>query len=224
MQIEKKAALLDRVYTIYDDYMASLDIVCDKRCSICCTRNVTMTSLEGFKIISYMNEQGKTALLERLRAVAASNRFLPTITTNQMADLCMQNQEIPDEAPDPQVGKCPFLNDDLCDIYPVRPLACRGLVSTRHCAKTGYADIDDFTLTVNHMLMQYVEHLDANGFSSNLIDLLLFMSEMPDISRYEESNQNRSVHMLLNRPLKMLLIPPEHQEKIRPMLMLLEGV
>ena len=45
MALEKKLGALNRVYKIYDDFSAALDLACKPKCAHCCTTNVTMTTL-----------------------------------------------------------------------------------------------------------------------------------------------------------------------------------
>ncbi|MBW1709950.1 MAG: hypothetical protein JRJ73_08730, partial [Deltaproteobacteria bacterium] len=48
MDLNLKIAVLDQICRIYDEFVAKLDIACEKYCADCCTRNVTMTTLEGY--------------------------------------------------------------------------------------------------------------------------------------------------------------------------------
>ena len=51
-------------------------------------------------------------------------------------------------------------------------LAAGVLYLSQNCGETGSADIDDFTASVNTVFLQVIEHLDAEGCSGNLIDVL----------------------------------------------------
>lgn len=47
MNIDKKRVVLEQIYEIYDNFSKGFDVACKKYCANCCTRNVTMTTLEG---------------------------------------------------------------------------------------------------------------------------------------------------------------------------------
>ena len=54
MMLEKKIAALDRIYAAYDRFCAAQDVACKKYCAHCCTSNVTLTTLEGYKIVDHL--------------------------------------------------------------------------------------------------------------------------------------------------------------------------
>ncbi len=94
-------------------------IFCGKGCSNCCTLTVNSGFTEALLVAESLTEAQAAALddyVDRLR------RLLPG-ATDLKAYLKMQRQ---------QLGDCPFLEaDGACGIYPVRPFACRALLSTR---------------------------------------------------------------------------------------------
>ena len=53
MNLAKKLVVLEQIYEIYDNFAKGLDVACKKYCANCCTRNVTMTTLEGYKIAGF---------------------------------------------------------------------------------------------------------------------------------------------------------------------------
>ena len=54
MNLQRKMAVLERIYEIYDNFTKGLDVACKKQCANCCTCNVTMTTLEGYKIAIFL--------------------------------------------------------------------------------------------------------------------------------------------------------------------------
>ena len=60
MALAKKLEALNRVYEIYDAFSSTLDLACKEKCAHCCTTNVTMTTLEGYKIVDDLIATGKT--------------------------------------------------------------------------------------------------------------------------------------------------------------------
>ena len=91
--IKNKLAALDQIYAVYDQFAATLDLACKKYCAHCCTADVTMTTLEGYKIVHQLVSEGRSASIETLQSIKPSERFQPKITTNRLADLCISGIE-----------------------------------------------------------------------------------------------------------------------------------
>ncbi|GBC62792.1 hypothetical protein DENIS_3769 [Desulfonema ishimotonii] len=215
---DMKLAALAHIYKVYDEFSAGTAVACKRHCARCCTRNVTLTTLEAYALLQGMADSDRATLLERLRAEADKKRFQPRITTNALADRCVRGEEIPEEESDPAWGSCPFLTDDECPIYTLRPFGCRCMVSARDCRETGYADMAPFTVTVSNLFLQHIEHFDADGCSGNLTDVLLFMADGENCRKYREGKLKAPEGLLPNRQASVLMIPPEHRERIRPIL------
>jgi hypothetical protein len=131
----------------------------------------------------------------------------------------MTGQEIPEEIVDPNWGPCPMLSDKECPVYGVRPFGCRCMVSKTVCAETGYADIEDLTLTVANLFNQFIEHLDQDGMIGNLIDVLLYLDhDKHPAATTSEKKGLLEKGLLPNRPIPVLMIPPEHREQMGPLL------
>lgn len=223
LNIYRRLAVLDQLYKIYDQFIDSLEIACKKYCADCCTCNVTLTTLEARRIISALDNNIRQGMLEKLMKQLATRRFIPKTTTNQLADICISGEDPPEEPIDPAWGQCPLLQDDKCPIYDVRPFACRCMVSKHRCADTGVAEIDKFTITVSHVLQQYIEHIDQNGFSGNMTDVLthIMTNDVPGINT---SSETTGTCLIKNTPLRVLMIPPEHRKKIEPIMNALNAI
>ncbi len=221
--LDIQLAILDQLYGIYDQFIDSLEIACKKFCAHCCTCNVTLTTLEARKIISALDNNDSQEMIEKLRKQLGKQRFTPEITTNQLANICMSGEDPPEEPNDPSWGQCPLLQDYKCPIYNVRPFACRCMVSKQLCADTGTAEIDEFTITVNHVFLQYIEHIDQNGFSGNMADVLthIMTNDLPIINTNSEATRTC---LIKNAPLHALMIPPEHRKKIETILSALRAI
>ena len=79
--------------------------------------------------------------------------------------------------------------------------------------------MEPFTVTVNNIFLQYIEHIDSGGFFGNLTDILLFMSK--DENRkafFENSLIENPPGLISNLPVKALMIPPEHRKKAEPVI------
>jgi hypothetical protein len=217
MNINSKLAVLGKIYRIYDDFSAGLNLACDKHCCLCCTGNVTMTTLEGFKAIEGILEKEKRELFGRIIESDKAG-FRPKITINEMAQICMEGVELPEEDNMPQ-GECPLLIDKECSVYEYRPFGCRCLISTVNCAESGSAVVEEFVITINNIFMQVIEHADSGGFSGNLYDVLQFLE--PAENREKLSSgliRNPPSGLIKNHPLRILMIPPEHRAKAEPVL------
>ncbi len=151
--------------------------------------------------------------------IIEAKRFQPIITTNKIADLCIQGKELPDEEIDSSWGRCPLLINDECPIYTARPFGCRCFVSKHSCSEKGYAKVDEFILSVNNIFLQYIEHIDSQGCSGNLLDVLLYFESSEGRQNYRDGVSNCAENNLVsNRSIPALMIPPEHRLKIQPIL------
>jgi Fe-S-cluster containining protein len=210
---------LDRIYTAYDGYYATLDTACKKYCAHCCTNNVTLTTLEGYKIVDHLMAAGKMELIDGLKHRAATNRYRPQASTNRLAELYAAEANVPQEEMAADWKECSLLTENVCAIYNLRPFGCRCFVSRQNCAETGYADIDEFTASVNTVFLQTIEHLDADGCSGNLIDVLQVMASEDNRRAYAKDRLKCEANeLIVNWSLKVLMIPPEHRTKMEPIL------
>lgn len=223
MDLNPKLKLLDRIYQLYDDIIAPCDLACGKFCSDCCTRNVTLTTLEGYRIINRLLTHDQMDFLQKVRADRLLTRFRPGITTNEIARLCAAEEDAPDEEINSDWGVCPLLERNLCRIYTDRPFGCRCLVSSKKCAETGYADVDEFLLSVNTVFLQYIEHLDTGGRFGNLTDILLLLEPEQNRLAYESGILSES-SLPANQPIPSLFIPPEYRERMKPILKSLQAL
>ena len=222
--IESKLKILDRIYAIYGEFAASLDLACKKYCDHCCTAGVTLTTLEGFKIVERLNLDSDIDVSQLVQSAGEIKRPRPQLTTNHLAQLCAAGVD-PPEADNPDLEACPLLGDHQCPIYDLRPFGCRCLVSRHNCAPKGYAEVDDFVLSVNTVFLQTIEHVDAGGCSGNLLDVLLAMLQ----AKKREAYCNGALHcsasrLIANQPLQTLMIPPEHRTKMAPILQQLREI
>ncbi|MBF0113303.1 MAG: hypothetical protein HQK74_11320 [Desulfamplus sp.] len=83
------------------------------------------------------------------------------------------------------------------------------MISKKRCNVTGFAEIDEYMVTLSNLFMQYLEHVDNGGYFGNLSDILLLEA---DNKKYGLANL--SENLLVNKPIEMLMVPPEHRGKI----------
>jgi hypothetical protein len=185
---------------------------------------VTLTTLEGYKIIKQLKSEKNTDWMERIQRASEQAHFQPKMTTNQFARMCAAGIDPPEEE-QPASVTCPFLSDNQCPLYSVRPFGCRCLISRHDCGQHGYADIDDFALSVNTLILQTIEHLDADGCSGNMLDVLKVISEAENRQAYQEGQLDcASNGLIANQPLKVLMVPPQHRGRMEPILQSLREI
>ena len=219
MDLNAKMTILERMVAIYDQFIGEFDLACEKYCAHCCTANVTMTTLEGLRIFEHLEKSADTRCLETLLRNKHPNRFRPQVSINRMADICARDGDPPEENLDPEAGPCPILEEDACRLYAVRPFGCRCMVSAQNCGQTGFADMDPFILTVNDVFLQHLEHIDAQGYTGNFADVMQFLAVDENRSDYAAGQLGPAPEGLVpNQPVFVLMIPPEHRERIQPII------
>jgi hypothetical protein len=220
MRIERRLTVLAHIYGAYDRFCGSLEnLACRKFCADCCSRDVTMTTLEGLYLLKGLDTAQQTRCLAALAGNAGEGGFRPRWTTNQIAAFCREGGEPPEDVADHDTLPCPLLVDKACTLYGLRPFGCRCMVSRQVCGKRGYADLDDWVLSVNTVFLQMIEHLDRPGFFGNLQDVLQALTSKAWRSAYENGQLPTGASGLIaNHPAPVLMVPPEHQAKMGPIL------
>lgn len=225
MSIARRVAALEHLYAVYDRFCGTLsDLACRKFCADCCSRNATMTTLEGLYLLRGLAPDRQKACLAVLARGEGASAFRPRFTTNQIASFCRQGREPPEDAAVHDGSRCHLLVGAACTLYPLRPFGCRCMVSRQVCGPRGYADVDDWVLTVNTVFLQTIEHIDRPGCFGNLRDVLLALWPEDGRAAYREGRPPlESSGLIPNHPAPMLMVPPEHQERIQPLLAEMRG-
>ena len=220
--------LLKKTYNLYHETVSGLDAepVCREKCSSCCTCNVTLTSLEAGLLMDSLEAGEKKDLEDRIQRKFPEKRYIPRMTTNGFARMCMEERQIPEEENDPAFGVCPLLEDGLCMVYEARPFGCRALLSEAHCGREGFARVPPLVLTLNTLFLQTIEHLDQNGFSGNLSDMAMFLLSGKSFgtnacSLNETGGEGFFVR---NEQIPMLMVPPKHQRRLKDLMEDLRGL
>ena len=218
MNLQKKLKILAGVYDIYEQFLKDFTHACKRYCADCCTCNLTMTTLEGFYLLDNLISDNKSEILERL-SISPQKRFKPELTFNRIASLYAQGKEVTEEQSDPSWGKCPFLENQECIDYKFRPFGCRCMVSKKYCSETGFAEMDPMVMTVNNVIMQFIEHLDVGGYSGNFTNVLNLLSDEKIRKLYQNDLlQGHFDGLISNLPIPVLMVPPEHRKKVEPLL------
>lgn len=93
--------------------LAHIPLACRKGCHYCCTIYVSATAPQVFAIADYVRANSTNPALTRERLVELE------AATRGLDASARWGKQIP----------CPFLNEQICSIYSVRPSACRGFMS-----------------------------------------------------------------------------------------------
>jgi len=218
--IDQRLAALAHLYRVYDQFCDSLDnLACRKFCADCCSRNVTMTTIEGLYLLRGLDAAQQAACLVALRQGGDQVVFRPRYTTNQIAALCRGGHDAPEDDVVHDGSRCALLTDAACSLYGVRPFGCRCMVSRQPCATKGYADVDDWVLTVNTVFLQTIEHIDRPGCFGNMQDVLQALGRDDWRAAYRNGRPSTEASRLIpNQPAPVLMVPPEHQAKMKPIL------
>jgi len=166
---------------------------------------VVITSLEGRYLLADPVFSQNSELLELIQNICSGPLYRPPTTINQVAAACTAGQEPSKDTGVHQTGSCVLLDENgLCRVYAHRPFACRAMVSKIKCQPGKPAEMPDFLVAVNYAMHQIIEHLDRNGVTGVL----------PDVVNYLVSNQNsEDKDLLQNQSLPGFLIPPEDQDE-----------
>lgn len=146
----------------------------------------------------------------------------PEITTNGFAASCLDGKDIkPDSYGSSE--PCPFLEQECCTIYEVRPFSCRCFASTVVCKPGVSALIGESYLSASTAVMQIIEHLGQGEFLGNMLDVLLALCDLPENRKYFEllpaSMPDQGLANVVKAlPLPGFLLLEEEMAKINPLL------
>jgi Fe-S-cluster containining protein len=209
--MHQKTAVAARISTIFSDWSDDRLWACRKGCHSCCTQNVTVTTLEVQQIIAFIRENNREEWLAAILAgELAPHR--PSYTINTLARACLAGKELAEETPS-ALAPCPFLEENCCTIYPVRPFACRSFLSMKRCTPTQPALVDNAHLAAATAVNQLLEHLDQRQPWGNMLDLLkMLLAEETGV------DGSTSRHTLRSRPLPGFMLGPEEYDRVAPLL------
>jgi Fe-S-cluster containining protein len=221
--IDRKLEALHQVLELYAEVIGPVETACRPGCSRCCTDRVTVTTLEAHALLESLTPPDAARLRQRI-GPARGDRPRIVVTINALAELCAEGREPPD-AEEADAGRCPLLAGDLCPIYPLRPFNCRCFVSRITCADQGYAEVDEATVAVNTLFLQVIEHIDAGGCTGLLPDVVRMLADPLHRRAYREGSlECEGCGLTPNRPLRVLMVPPEHRGRIEPLIERLQRI
>ena len=204
------ATVLTAVYEVFAQWCDSRLWACRKGCSQCCTQNVTITSLEGWNILSYVRTEGREEWLTATLA-AELRPQRPLYTINTMARACLAGKELAEEEQQ-ATAPCPFLSEGSCAVYPARPFACRSFFSQKRCSTTQVALVPPEHLAAVTAISQLIEHLDQNQPWGNMLDVLPLLQNGP------EDRIRDQLQPLRSRPLPGFMLSADEHRAVAPLL------
>ncbi|MFH2123647.1 MAG: hypothetical protein ABIJ50_09230 [Pseudomonadota bacterium] len=217
-----KEEILHGIYDVFAEWSAGFTFACKQNCAACCTQNVTITAVEGEVVHRWIREEGfELWFAESLQKKEVTSR--PRMTTNDFAGACLGKGE--DVQPE-QYGNmfpCPFLENNCCRIYEVRPFSCRCFASEQTCTSGKAALLPESYLSAATAVMQIIEHLGQGEYWGNMLDVLAALSDLPEnrscatLLPASFVNQAR-VQLVKAKPLPGFLLLEDEMEKIAPLL------
>ncbi len=212
---------LQTIYTLFGQWSHDLEAVCDRGCSGCCTRNVTITAGEGEAILRFVMAEGISPWFAE-KLAQPINHQSAQFTTNEFAKACLEGREL-DLSPHLNAASCPFLVDRCCRIYPVRPFGCRFFASTTRCSSSQAALMPDYYFEAATAVAQLLEHLGQKEYWGNMLDVLPALLDIGEF--YEIGNQlpqtviiQARLRTLTARPLPGFLFSKENEERVTNLL------
>jgi len=197
------------------------DLACKKGCAVCCTQNVVITAVEGELIHRYVKDlQKREWFASKFQKKAKTQR--PKLTTNGFAASCLEGNDVEPESYGSSEA-CPFLENECCSIYEVRPFSCRCFVSTTVCRPGVPALIGETYLSASTAVMQIIEHLGQGEFLGNMLDVLLALCDLPENRKYFDllpaSMPDQGLANVVKAlPLPGFLLLEEEMERVSPLL------
>ena len=215
-----KKYILETIYKEFENWSSTQNFCCRKGCSTCCTQNVTITALEGERILDYcIRENLRSWLLSKLEHLESHGK--PLQTTNEYVLSIFQDKE-EHEGLTPPKGVCPFLEKGRCTIYPVRPFSCRCFASETICRENEAATVAEHYFYGSTIAMQLIEHLGQFERWGYMTDILVSLIHSKNYEAFISNDsfelQDSSKHIRTAQPIPGLYIPPEYEQLINPLL------
>lgn len=217
-----KSQILQIIYDAFETWSEKEQWACKKGCATCCTQNVTITALEGERILRYIiAEQKEQWLVDKLNLENSPQR--PVQTINQFGAACIAGKETEPETA-PSYSTCPFLENSVCAIYPARPFSCRCFLSLHKCSPNRSAVVSEKYIAASTAISQLIEHLGQREYWGNMLDVLVALL---DISAYKtvadalgDATRITSArsHVLDGQPLPGFMLGEEDYTYVAPLL------
>jgi len=129
---ERLKGYVTRKYTKTDELVSKLDSCCEVGCNYCCHQSIEVINIEIPLIHEYIRQNIKGELFEKIK-VNLSNWL--DFFDNNTPDKTLKAREIFHDFLNISADyslPCPFLINELCSIYEIRPFTCRVHVVTNN--------------------------------------------------------------------------------------------
>jgi Fe-S-cluster containining protein len=217
-----RLAILEAILTVFSAWSSEMPVVCGKGCTTCCTASVTITWLEGQRIHRFIRNNCMEEWLA-CQLARAGELQQPQTTVNAFAESCLAGREIVLE-PVNFSGICPFLEDNLCCIYEVRPFSCLSFASQIPCIPGHHARVPPYYMAATTAVSQLIEHLGQGSPCGNMVSILLALCGSPAnrqvaklLDDPEKIRHSREGCLIAN-PLPGFLLSEEDRDKVLPLL------
>ncbi|WP_036154254.1 YkgJ family cysteine cluster protein [Maribacter forsetii] len=141
-------SILKNVKSVHNDLdkvIGSIDNMCRKGCAHCCYQPIEIVACEELPIAEYINNRIGSDLYKKVRkqimdwSIHFNEHFAGFESLKTVDDVSHANRAYREKVNEDRLA-CPFLVNNLCSIYEVRPLSCRShieLESATLCEKDG---------------------------------------------------------------------------------------
>ncbi len=215
--------LLLVIYRAFEQWTQgnALQFACKQGCATCCTQNVTMTAVEGDVIHRHIKDTERHAwFAERMQRAKKQQAALET--TNEFAEKCLAGQEGVGGHEGEEREACPYLEDNCCQIYPVRPFSCRSFASLTPCQAGAAAEQPQYYISATTAAQQLIEHIGQGQYWGNMHDVLLALCDLRENEQTAEMLANDSLvaqaraRLRKAKALPGFLISAEDYDKVSP--------
>jgi len=212
-----KLQILQKIFDHFDDWSQQFPVACVKGCAVCCTQNVTMTTVEGTLLFNFIKENKKESWLSEKLELLPDSKVQQT--TNEFAKACLNGEET-EIAEGTFDAVCPFLENNLCAVYPARPFACRCFASTITCSQGQSALLPTSHLSAATTLSQIIEHLDQFNPWGNMLHILYLLADESEALHLRSKHDRSALRdsCLTAQPLPGFLIGEEEAGIVVPLI------
>jgi Fe-S-cluster containining protein len=117
---------ISNIYKSVDEFIQTQNNCCKKSCSFCCYQQIEVMNVENEIITNFINDKvdNQTKAIIKEDLTTWFNFFDQNTPNNKTLDAGDIFRDFRIKVASRAV-KCPFLINNLCSIYEVRPFACR---------------------------------------------------------------------------------------------------
>ncbi len=219
-----KQEILTTIISLFTEWAENEDFCCGPGCATCCTCNVTLTNIEAWRILDFLTKHNlKLDKIEKIASSPIHSAYATQTTNEYVASGLAENETIHPQSE--SATSCPFLENNLCSIYPVRPFSCHCFASTSRCQTGGSATLPDHYLSAATVVMQLIEHLGQFSPWGNMLDMLTILStqQKPYQQTFTTHSNETTLLMIKQRlltakPVPGFIIPEADHHMVWPLI------